>query len=60
MTRKTTWSNSDGLVVGFGPNVPDRDGSCDSRFPLGVLVSEGHACRRNFESCQSIPDFKRN
>lgn len=24
MTRKATWSNSDGLVVGFGPNYPDR------------------------------------
>jgi hypothetical protein len=24
MTRKTTWTNSDGLVVGFGPNYADR------------------------------------
>lgn len=24
MTRKTTWSNSDGLVVGFGPNYNER------------------------------------
>jgi hypothetical protein len=23
MTRKTTWTNSDGLVVGFGPNISD-------------------------------------
>lgn len=25
MTRKTTWTNSDGLVVGFGPNFPERN-----------------------------------
>lgn len=24
MTRKTTWTNSDGLVVGFGPNYAER------------------------------------
>jgi hypothetical protein len=23
MTRKSTWTNSDGLVVGYGPNLPD-------------------------------------
>lgn len=34
MTRKTTWSNPDGLVVGFGPNFPERqDGA--------VLAQEG-------------------
>ena len=27
MTRATTWSNSDGLVVGFGPNTPERAGN---------------------------------
>ena len=25
MTRKTTWTNSDGLVVGFGPNYAERN-----------------------------------
>ena len=25
MTRKTTWTNSDGLVVGFGPNFAERN-----------------------------------
>lgn len=25
MTRKATWSNSDGLVVGFGPNYAERN-----------------------------------
>lgn len=25
MTRKTTWSNPDGLVVGFGPNTTERN-----------------------------------
>lgn len=25
MTRKATWTNSDGLVVGFGPNSPERN-----------------------------------
>ena len=24
MARKSTWSNSDGLVVGFGPNTPEK------------------------------------
>lgn len=24
MARKSTWSNADGLVVGFGPNTPER------------------------------------
>lgn len=27
MTRKATWSNSDGLVVGFGPNYSERNDS---------------------------------
>lgn len=34
MTRKTTWTNSDGLVVGFGPNDPERNIS-------GVLENDG-------------------
>jgi hypothetical protein len=25
MTRKTSWTNADGLVVGFGPNIPERN-----------------------------------
>ena len=25
MTRKSTWTNSDGLVVGFGPNYAERN-----------------------------------
>lgn len=35
MTRKSTWSNADGLVVGFGPNTPERNGS-------GVVDMDGH------------------
>ena len=27
MTRKSTWSNADGLVVGFGPNTPELTGA---------------------------------
>ena len=34
MTRATTWSNSDGLVVGFSKNVPHRVGSTE-RNPSG-------------------------
>jgi hypothetical protein len=34
MTRGTTWSNSDGLVVGFGPNVPER-------LQAAVIAQEG-------------------
>ena len=29
MTRATSWANSDGLSVGFGPNVPHRVGSTE-------------------------------
>ena len=25
MTRKSTWTNADGLVVGFGANIPERN-----------------------------------
>jgi hypothetical protein len=25
MTRQSTWTNADGLVVGFGPNIPERN-----------------------------------
>jgi hypothetical protein len=25
MTRKSTWTNADGLIVGFGPNSPERN-----------------------------------
>jgi len=34
MTRKSTWTNSDGLVVGFGPNYPERN-------VAGVLETDG-------------------
>jgi hypothetical protein len=27
MTRKSTWSNADGLIVGFGPNTPELTGN---------------------------------
>lgn len=27
MTRKSTWTNADGLVVGFGPNTPQLTGA---------------------------------
>lgn len=38
MTRATTWSNSDGLVVGFGRNFPERTGNAhkDADTPAGV------------------------
>lgn len=35
MARKATWSNSDGLVVGFGTNKPDNQTG-------GVVKTEGH------------------
>lgn len=34
MTRKSTWTNADGLVVGFGPNYPERN-------EAGVLETDG-------------------
>jgi hypothetical protein len=30
MTRATTWTNSDGLVVGFGKNYPERQATADT------------------------------
>ena len=30
MTRKSTWTNADGLVVGFGPNTPQLTGNATS------------------------------
>jgi hypothetical protein len=35
MTRKSTWTNADGLVVGFGPNFPERQ-------EAGVVKTEGN------------------
>ena len=35
MTRKSTWTNADGLVVGFGPNIPERQAA-------GVVKTEGN------------------
>ena len=34
MTRKSTWTNADGLVVGFGPNYPERN-------EAGVIETDG-------------------
>lgn len=34
MTRKSTWTNADGLVVGFGPNYAERN-------VAGVLETDG-------------------
>lgn len=35
MTYKSTWSNPDGLIVGFGPNVAERQDG-------GIVKTEGH------------------
>lgn len=34
MTRQSTWTNADGLVVGFGPNFPERN-------VAGVIETDG-------------------
>jgi hypothetical protein len=34
MTRKSTWTNADGLVVGFGPNYAERN-------EAGVIETDG-------------------
>lgn len=36
MTRKATWSNSDGLVVGFGPNSAERNAQTTEFDVAGV------------------------
>ncbi len=32
MTRKATWTNADGLVVGFGPNTPEIVGAVAKEY----------------------------
>lgn len=32
MTRASTWTNSDGLVVGFGPNTPQTTGAAAKNY----------------------------
>ena len=32
MTRKSSWTNSDGLVVGFGPNTSERTGAVAKNY----------------------------
>lgn len=32
MTRKSTWTNSDGLIVGFGPNTPEIVGGVAKEY----------------------------
>jgi hypothetical protein len=36
MTRKTTWTNSDGLIVGFGPNYSERSAGGDVKTGGGL------------------------
>lgn len=36
MTRKATWSNSDGLVIGFGANTPERSAAGTKKDVGGV------------------------
>jgi len=33
MTRRSTWTNADGLIVGFGPNVSDYDSVAEVDMP---------------------------
>jgi hypothetical protein len=42
MTRKSSWTNSDGLVVGFGPNYPERHegGVLNFEGPYKVLSAQ--------------------
>lgn len=41
MTRKSTWTNADGLIVGFGPNTPELTGNAtceDTESSKSALV----------------------
>lgn len=42
MTRKSTWSNPDGLIVGFGPNFPERHegGAVNFEGPYKVVSAQ--------------------
>jgi hypothetical protein len=40
MTRKATWANPDGLIVGFGPNIPERLVAADFETDGNVKTSK--------------------
>lgn len=39
MARASTWTNSDGLVVGFGPNTPELAGNATKHDVAGAKVA---------------------
>ena len=39
MTRKSSWTNADGLVVGFGPNTPELGGNGTENDKAGAKVA---------------------
>lgn len=42
MTRKTTWSNSDSLVIGNGPNFPERSVAAVETRKQATVVAKLH------------------
>lgn len=40
--RKATWTNSDGLVVGFGTNDPAREGATSKNYGGNAGAKEAH------------------
>ena len=48
MTRKSTWTNADGLVVGFGPNIAERNVA--GVFDTAGVVKEARLAITNLSS----------
>lgn len=54
MTRASTWTNSDGLVVGFGRNTPELSGGITQKNVTGAKVSAVHFDYRDINANSAI------
>ena len=54
MTRKSTWTNADGLVVGFGANIPERNVA--GVYETDGAVKEAHLAI-TYESSGAVIDI---
>lgn len=51
MTRASTWTNSDGLVVGFGNNTPQRTGAASRQDVAGAKVAKVTFDYKDMNAC---------
>ena len=54
MTRASTWTNSDGLVVGFGRNTPELAGGYTVANVVGSKVSAVHFSYKDINAASAI------